>query len=55
MREGAREVCKELKLGYGHKNFHSVLALKWVWKLLINQMVLATRLCVYDQKIVSRN
>lgn len=40
-------MSEELKLGYGHKKFHSILALKWIWKLLINQMLLATPLfCV---------
>lgn len=43
IREGEREVCEELKLGYSHK-FHSVLALKWFWKLPVNQMVLETLL-----------
>lgn len=28
VREGEREVSEELKLGYGHKKFHSILALK---------------------------
>lgn len=37
-----------LRLGYVHKTFHSVLALKWVWKLPINQMAFATLLfCVF--------